>query len=75
MPIRLSDLTRALGIPQHVRQEIIDQGLVTPLEPVRRGSPTCIAPEDAVRVRDAWTAAAVAGVSIVIVLKVLRALP
>jgi hypothetical protein len=74
-PVRLSDLTRALGISLNTRREIIEQGLVTPVHPVRQGRPTCVHAEDAERVRRAATVAAICGLSIVIVLKVLSALP
>jgi hypothetical protein len=73
-PVRLSDLTRDLGITLNTRRTIIEQGLVTPVQPVRRGRATCVHAEDAERIRDAARVAAVTGVAIIIVLKVLEAL-
>jgi hypothetical protein len=73
-PVRVSDLTRELGIPVHVRREIIGQGLIKPVQPVRRGRPTCVHADEAERIRRAFRAAAIAGVSIVIVLKIIDAL-
>jgi hypothetical protein len=72
--VRLSAVTRELGIPQCTRQEILNQELVTPLNPVRAGSAVRIGHQDAEYIRQAWTAAVKTGVSVVIVLKVLRAL-
>jgi hypothetical protein len=73
-PVRLSYLTRELGIRENVRREIIEQGLITPVRPVRRGRPTYVYDEDAERVTRAALIAAVCGLSIVIVLKVLSAM-
>lgn len=72
-PVRLSDLARALELPPTARRTIIEQRLVTPLEPVRRGRPTRISPADAERLNKAATIAIAVGCSIVIVLKVLSA--
>ena len=73
-PVRLSALTKELGIEQYTRRLMIEQGLVTPLAPVRRGSPTYVDAKDAEDVRQAWMTALKIGISVIIVLKVLRAL-
>jgi len=73
--VRLSDLTRDLGITLNTRRTIIEQGLIRPVQPVRRGRPTCIHAEDAKRIHDAAAVAAATGIAIIIVLKVLSALP
>ena len=73
-PVRLSALTKELGIEQYTRRLMIEQGLVTPLAPVRRGAPTYVDEKDAEDVRQAWVTALKIGISVIIVLKVLRAL-
>lgn len=73
-PVRLSALTKELGIEQYTRRLMIEQELVTPLAPVRRGSPTYVGPDDAEAVRKAWALAITIGISVIIVLKVLKAL-
>lgn len=72
--MRLSAVTNELGIPYYTRREMIEQGLVTPLAPVRRGSPTHVDAKDADDVREAWMTALKIGISVIIVLKVLKAL-
>jgi len=70
--VRLSDLTRELGI-DNARRKLTEQELITPVQPVRRGRPTYVYADDAERVKRAVTIAASTGVAINIVLKVLRA--
>ena len=72
--MRLSVLTRELGIPDHVRRVMLEQELVTPLEPPHRGISTRVDARDAEAVRQAWITALMIGISVIIVLKVLKAL-
>lgn len=73
-PVRLSALTRELGIPAHTRRVMLEQELVTPLEPPHRGIATRVDAKDAEAVRQAWMTALKIGISVIIVLKVLKAL-
>lgn len=73
--VNLADVARQLDIPRHVSRKFVEQGLVTPVYPVYRGGRTYISAEDAERIRRAALKAAEIGVAIVIVLKVLRAVP
>jgi hypothetical protein len=68
--VRLSDLTRELGI-DNARRKLTEQDLIKPVEPVRQGRPTYVSADDAERVKRAVIIAARTGVPINIVLKVL----
>jgi hypothetical protein len=65
------DLARDLGIPPDVRKDMLGQRLVRPIRPPSPGRPTQITPEDAARVRAAWTLAAVVGVAAIVILRLL----
>jgi hypothetical protein len=73
-PVQLADLSRELGIPVHTRRVMLEQGLVTPLQPPHKGHKTRIPAKDADDVRQAWVTALKIGISVIVVLKVLRAL-
>jgi hypothetical protein len=60
---------------QAIRFKITERGLVNPLEPVVRGRPTYITADEAERVQQAVKIAAVTGLAIYVVLRVLNALP
>lgn len=72
--VQLSALARELGIPDYTRRLLVEQELVTPLYPVRRGTATCIGAADADLVRQAWAAASETDIPVNVVLKVLHAL-
>lgn len=72
--MRFAQVGDELGLSRHTRLKLIRQELVTPVDPVIKGRPTFIPDKDAEDMRRAWNAAAVCGLSIVIVLKVLKAL-
>lgn len=73
-PVRLTSVTDPLGISRDVRRELIEQRLITPVKPVTRGRPTCVCAQEAERIRTAYKIGMAIGVSIVIVLKVIKAL-
>jgi hypothetical protein len=69
-PVRLSAVVRDQGI----RRKLTERELVDTLQPVVRGRPTYITAEEAAIVSKAVTTAALTGIAIHIVLKILKAL-
>lgn len=72
--VRLSAVGRDIGLPRTAQAALIENGLVTPVDPVVRGRPARIPDEEAAQLQRAAEVATATGVSIVIVLKVLKAL-
>jgi len=69
-PVRLS----AVVPDQGIRRKLTERELVTPLQPVVRGRPSYVTAEEAARVEKAVMIAALTGLAIYVVLKVLNAL-
>jgi hypothetical protein len=69
--VPLADLARALGVTRKQRQDVLDEGLVTPLGRAGRGGSYVIGHEDAVRFATAALIAVAAGVALVAILRVL----
>jgi hypothetical protein len=70
-PVAWSKFTRDLGLSRTVRQNILDEGLVKPVAPPSQGHPTMIPPDEAERIRRAVTLAALAGLAVIVVLRLL----
>jgi hypothetical protein len=72
-PVPWSEFTRNLGLSTTIRQNILSEGLVRPVEPPHQGRPTMITPDDAERVRAAVKLAALAGIAAIVILRLLAA--
>jgi hypothetical protein len=66
-----ADLARELGIPRTTRQRILSDGLINPVRPPHPGHQTEITADEAEQIRKAVRIAALAGVGLIIVLKLL----
>jgi hypothetical protein len=64
-------LGRELGLDPYVRRDMLREGLVTPTREPRRGRAVEITPEDAERVRAAVALAALVGLAVIVVLRLL----
>lgn len=69
--VSFAKLGRELGISVDARHDIVSAGLVRPVTPPKRGRAVLITPDDAARVRAAALLAAVIGVAVIVVLRLL----
>ena len=74
-PVDLPSLARELGITRRQREDLLTEGLVTPVVkgvPGNRGLGTKISPEEAERLSQAVRIAAVTGIAFLIIVRLLR---